>query len=513
MRGRLAGDRSAQGGRRVARRGGGPGRPLHPPDPLAAAMARRARHALPATGERSRPAAGPSSRSEPGGGPRRWRAFLLPLLTLVAVMAVEFSSREWTVIGYTVLVPLVAANLSGPRVTSVWAAAALGAGGLSVWWDRLYTDAHGGVPALVVRFAGITLGGVMAVLASRYNTGREAKLATITQVADVAQRAILSDVPKTSTTGLRFAVRYESAATEAMVGGDLYEMVDTPWGTRMLVGDARGKGLDAVLLASRVLGTFRVVAREQPGLVEILAALDAEVARCGGEDDFVTAVLVQLSEDEHGDDLVTLANAGHPDVLLLRHGQALPLTPGERQPPLGLGAGRGPSETMVTAAQPGDRLLLYTDGIAEAREPGSGGFFPLLPAAEHALAETSSLDDGLADLVTAVQRWTGGRLRDDVALLLVEIPAATRRCPTSGGHPASRPKDNEQGDPTMRSSEARHVGGPGRRGPRRSRMRDRRGNDPPGQTSGGGHPGSCPKGSEQGDPTVTSSSRASGSAR
>jgi sigma-B regulation protein RsbU (phosphoserine phosphatase) len=50
---------------------------------------------------------------------------------------------------------------------------------------------------------------------------------------------------------------YHSAAEQAAVGGDLYEVLDSPWGVRLLVGDVRGKGLDAVRLANRVLGCFR----------------------------------------------------------------------------------------------------------------------------------------------------------------------------------------------------------------------------------------------------------------
>jgi serine phosphatase RsbU (regulator of sigma subunit) len=432
---------------RPARRGRA--RRSHPPDPLAAVLVRR----MP----RTWPPAGP-----PGVTPRsgqryaardhvkaraserhRWAALLLPLLTMMAVVGVEMSSRQWTFIGYSVLVPMVAANLSGPRVTSLWVVASLGVGSLSVWWDRLYGHAHGGAISLFAWFAGILFGGLMAILASRYNSGRETKLANIAQVADAAQRAILSDVPGTSVSGLRVAVRYESAATEAMVGGDLYEMVETPWGTRMLVGDARGKGLDAVRLASRVLGAFRVAARERPRLSDVLAPLDREVALTGADDDFVTAVVVEVSRGPDGRDLVRLANAGHPDVILLRGGHAVALAPDERQQPLGLGAGGGTNQVTVAAPlYPGDRLLLYTDGVAEAREPLGGAFFPLLPAVERTMADPdASLDGCLTTLVSEVRRWTGDHLRDDMALLAVEVPpepAAAPRPPGAGAAPASR---------------------------------------------------------------------------
>jgi serine phosphatase RsbU (regulator of sigma subunit) len=347
---------------------------------------------------------------------RRWRGIVLPALTLAAVMAVEFSSRQWSYVGYTVIVPMVAANLTGPRVTAWFTGLAVTGAGISVWWEHLWDAHHGGVPALTARLVGLLVGGVMAILASRYTAGRETKLANLTQVAETAQRAILSGIPATSAGGLRLAVCYESAATEAMVGGDLYEMVDSPWGTRLLLGDARGKGLDAVRLASRVLGCFRVVARVRTAVGDIVPDLDREVASVAELDDFVTAVLA-----EFGQAGLTVVNAGHPDPVLIRDGRAHLLGPPDRQPPLGLGARATPAVTA--SVRPGDRLLLYTDGIAEARHLRSGAFFPLLPVAERTFGQAGSLEEDLAALVTAVQSWTGGALRDDVALLVVEVPA------------------------------------------------------------------------------------------
>jgi serine phosphatase RsbU (regulator of sigma subunit) len=341
-------------------------------------------------------------------------------------MGVEVSTRTWTYIGYTVLVPMVAATLAGPRLTAVFTGLALAAGGFSVWWERLWAGAHGGAPALAARLAGIVLGGAMAILASRYTAGRETKLANMTQVAEAAQRAILSDLPATSAAGLRVAVRYESAATEAMVGGDLYEMVDSPWGARFLLGDVRGKGLDAVRLASRVLGCFRVVARARPDVRDVVPDLDGEVASVADLDDFVTCVVAQF-----GPDGLTLVNAGHPDPVLVRDGRATLLTPPGRQPPLGLGAGADGTRTAGLRA--GDQVLFYTDGIAEAREPRTGAFFPLLPAVERALGRAGSLEQNLGRLTQAVRRWAGSGLHDDAALLVVQVPA------NPGSHAGARP--------------------------------------------------------------------------
>ena len=113
--------------------------------------------------------------------------------------------------------------------------------------------------------------------------------------------------------------------------GDFYEALETPHGVRLLVGDVRGKGLDAVRLAGVVLGSFRDAAQDRPDLAEVAAALDRSVTRAIGPEDFVTAVAVQVL----GDGSAVVVNCGHP-ALLVRGGQATELDPPEPAPPLGL---------------------------------------------------------------------------------------------------------------------------------------------------------------------------------
>jgi serine phosphatase RsbU (regulator of sigma subunit) len=331
---------------------------------------------------------------------------------LGVVAAVELYDFRYVVLDLAVLCPMLAAALAGPRLTATYAAVALAVAGLLGFTEDLYTGPGWQRTAQAIRLSGVALGGVMAVLASRTRTRRDRKLADVLHVAEVAQRAILAPVPAMAD-GLRLAVRYESAAAEATIGGDLYGVAAGSGGIRMIIGDVCGKGLDAVNVANQVLGSFRIYAARVEDLDGVLTALDAEVTKIAGMEDFVTALLVQVA----GRDL-TLANAGHPDPVLLRGDtvRLLPVT--ARQPPLGFGA-VGVGVTRV-GLQAGDRLLLYTDGLAEARNPTTGGFFPLLPAVGNAFANTS-LDTSLSALVSAVQRWTGAALNDDVALLAAEI--------------------------------------------------------------------------------------------
>src|SRR3954452_17318656 len=130
----------------------------------------------------------------------------------------------------------------------------------------------------------------------------------------------------------------------------------------MIIGVVRGQGLDAVRLASIVLGSYRHVAFERADLRAIVADLDRAVARSLGDEDFVTAALVE----ERGGTL-TIVNCGHPAPLLLRRGRVIPLDPPSKAPPLGVMPGARP---LVERLEPGDRLLLFTDGLGEALREG-----------------------------------------------------------------------------------------------------------------------------------------------
>ncbi|SBW23511.1 Stage II sporulation protein E (SpoIIE) [Candidatus Protofrankia californiensis] len=339
---------------------------------------------------------------------------LAPLLVLMAVVALHLAGHgRYIVLTLTVVSPMLAAILTGPRITTVYALAALLLASLLGVRTDLYNGDYGGGPAAqAIRLAGVAVGGVIAVVASHDRTRRETKLREITRVAEVAQRAILSAVPASSG-GLRLAASYESAAAEASVGGDLYEVVNSMWGTRILVGDVRGKGLDAIQIASRVLGCFRVVARNTDDPAGVVAALDGEVVEVAGPEDFVTAVFAQIDQGR-----LLMVNAGHPDPVLLRNGVPRLVPVAVRQPPLGLGTdGAAIARHQL---ERGDRLLFYTDGLTEARNPGNGEFFPLIPAVESALRQ-ASLDDCLVTLVRELRRWTTSSLNDDVALLVAEV--------------------------------------------------------------------------------------------
>jgi len=143
-------------------------------------------------------------------------------------------------------------------------------------------------------------------------------------------------------------------------------------------------------LASIVLGPYRHVAFERPDLRTVVADLDRTVARSVGEEDFVTAVLLE----ERGGTL-TIVNCGHPAPLLLRRGTVSRLDPPATAPPLGFMPVVRP---RVERLEPADRVLMFTDGLDEARRDGE--FFPITELAWGLLGH-GRVDHGLEEHVHA----------------------------------------------------------------------------------------------------------------
>ena len=100
----------------------------------------------------------------------------------------------------------------------------------------------------------------------------------VRQIAEVTQRVLLRPIPE-RIGPVTAAVEYLSAATGARIGGDFYEVIDTPYGVRAILGDMRGHGLDAVSGASALLGTFREAGAVEPTLEAVAARLDAALTR------------------------------------------------------------------------------------------------------------------------------------------------------------------------------------------------------------------------------------------
>ncbi|WP_067494054.1 PP2C family protein-serine/threonine phosphatase [Actinoplanes sp. TFC3] len=326
-------------------------------------------------------------------------AFVL-LLALTGVSLTDHGRGHY--VGLFALVPLLACVFA-------WWQPVLALGLLAIVVGAGFMAASGAVhTAGLINVLGIMLGTAIAGAVARMRQQQNDRVAELWRLATVAQQAVLRPLgPQVG--ALAVAGRYISASTSADIGGDLYEALDTPYGVRIIIGDVRGKGLEAVRLASIVLGSYRHVAYERADLRAVVTDLDRAVARSVGDEDFVTAALVE----ERGGTL-TIVNCGHPAPLLLRRGQVIPLEPPAPAPPLGFMPVARP---RVERLEPGDRLLLFTDGLGEARREGE--FFPTADRAWRLLGH-GTVGDGLASLETALVDWVHGQLDDDIALVLLE---------------------------------------------------------------------------------------------
>jgi serine phosphatase RsbU (regulator of sigma subunit) len=237
---------------------------------------------------------------------------------------------------------------------------------------------------------------------------QKGRLAEITRIAEVVQHAILPPVPKRAG-NLDLCTAYVSAAREALIGGDLYEIVQVPGAVRLIIGDVRGKGLEAVRLATVVLGEFRAAAVERDDLTALARQMDSRMRPYLGDEDFVTALIAEVSSDG----LASVVCCGHPPALLFTGGERRYLGDADSLP---LGLGADPA-AVTRQLKRGDRLLLYTDGILEARDP-QGRFIELEKVAVE-LAH-GPLETVLDRIHQALRDAVGSDLDDDLALLVAE---------------------------------------------------------------------------------------------
>ena len=327
-----------------------------------------------------------------------------------------------TVFSLFSVAPLIVATVSDERRTAVFAGAAVALTiGVGWWWHGVTTDA-----IYWTRVAVVCVISVMAVVVAGMRRRREERLARMTAIAQATQLALLPPLPARMT-GITIAARYLSATREASVGGDLYEIIPTGHGIRVIIGDVRGNGLDAVRLAGQVLSAFRRSAVTTLAMEHVAGEVGRAIAPHLGEEDFVTAALAQIAPTGE----LTIVNCGHHPPLLRHRGDLQPLTDGKPGLPLGL---EDDFSAFTAAWSPGDRLLLYTDGLVESRDE-HGHFLPEDAIGTALLA--ADCDQALDTLMRAVGRHTGGHVHDDIALLLLERGASPRS--SANGHTAAVP--------------------------------------------------------------------------
>ncbi len=238
-----------------------------------------------------------------------------------------------------------------------------------------------------------------------------------TEFARTLQESLLPpDLPQVP--GLETAARHVPAGEGVGVLGDFYDMFQAArhrW--HLVIGDVCGHGVEAAKITALARWAIRAAATQSSRPGRVLSLLNEVLLRHDGDaGTFLTAqfVTVRLA---HGAVGVVLGGAGHPPALIRRGDGTVDLLGMGGQP---IGMIESPDvATTRTVLHPGDALVLYTDGLIEARRDGA---LLSVERVTEVLSGTVGLDaDAMADMLVRLARdFTGGALADDLAILVLQ---------------------------------------------------------------------------------------------
>ncbi len=236
------------------------------------------------------------------------------------------------------------------------------------------------------------------------------------QLVDSLQRTLVPPTPP-RIPDLEVVTAHQPAGRGVEVGGDFYDVFPVGHDDWIVVlGDVSGKGVEAAAVTALARHTVRALAALVDSPAEVVAGLD-EVLRKDPSGRFCTLVLLRLRHDGDGW-RTTVVVGGHPPPFLLpRGGGACEI--GGRSPLVGL---LDQAEFCDSHAdlQPGDVVVLYTDGITEARR---GDDLYGVDRLRDLLARTPRRAEVVvSEMLAATQDFQSGEARDDIAIVAIEVP-------------------------------------------------------------------------------------------
>ncbi|QJS99179.1 serine/threonine-protein phosphatase [Streptomyces asoensis] len=358
---------------------------------------------------------------------RSWRPghapalLVIPVALIVTVCVVDVLAPPHIHLGpLLVAAPAITVAFAGARVTALMGALAVAAQVLIGVLRGVLSTAN-----IQAQITALIVVSIVCVTVCVVRDRRERQLQRVRSVAEAAQSVLLQPLPA-RTGPLRIAGLYIPAEEEAELGGDLYAVARTAHqSTRLLIGDVRGNGLSAINNAALLLGAFRAAAHRQATLPRLAIHLDAAFrwdtsqwrpqAEQDTNEDFATALLLDIPDH---DPVVHLITCGHPPPLLLRGNHLTPLMAEASHLPIGFGGvfGMAAYDVQTFPFEVGDLLLLYTDGVIEARNAG-GLFYPFT---ERAPEWTKNGPDELLRLLQDdLLAHVHGHLDDDAAVVAI----------------------------------------------------------------------------------------------
>ncbi|WP_416977488.1 SpoIIE family protein phosphatase [Streptomyces sp. T028] len=231
-------------------------------------------------------------------------------------------------------------------------------------------------------------------------------------VAETLQDSMLPHIPPRMA-GCDIATRYLPGTLLGRVGGDWFDSVKLPGArTALVVGDVMGHGLNSAAMMGQLRTAVQTMAAMDLPPAQLLRNLDDLAQRLG--DTYLATCLYAVYDPIEGE--LHLANAGHIPPVLVRavdgRSELLDLPTGA---PIGVGG--VPFESVRVRVEPGDRLVMCTDGLVEVRGEDIGvGLATLCESAAHPAA---SMDDACDTIIRALN--TRGGRKDDVALLMARL--------------------------------------------------------------------------------------------
>ena len=201
------------------------------------------------------------------------------------------------------------------------------------------------------------------------------------------------------------------------VAGDSFDYAVNADIVHLCILDAMGHGMDAMLMSAVAIGALRNARRSGLDLVDTTRSMNKHLASQFGESKFVTAIVGELNINTGVWRWIT---AGHPAALLVRNGRVVKTLDSIVNPPLALQ--RDAPEVGEERLERGDRLLLYTDGVIEARD-ADGEFFGTARLVDLVTREAGAgrpAPETMRRLNLAILSHQEGMLQDDATTLMVE---------------------------------------------------------------------------------------------